>query len=68
MPNDSGVMVTASWGVAEILSFQNRSNYLDKFGAYAYFQWRTRRAMNTKVLENFISFLMRGRTQGFDSE
>jgi hypothetical protein len=44
-------------GVLLEISFQNRLSYLDKFRLYTYFQWRTRRAMNTKVLENFVIFL-----------
>jgi hypothetical protein len=50
------------------ISFQNRLSYLDKFGLYAYFQWRTGRAMNTKVLENFLTFLTVGKTQNFGLE
>jgi hypothetical protein len=52
-------------GKASVL---DRSGYLVKFGVYAYFQWRTGGAMNTKVLDNFITFLTRGRTQNFDLE
>jgi hypothetical protein len=48
-------------GVPLEISFQNRLSYLDKFRLYAYFQWRTRRAMNTKVLENFVTFLTVGK-------
>jgi hypothetical protein len=31
-------------------------------------QWETGGAMNTRVLENFITFLTMGRTQNFDLE
>jgi hypothetical protein len=68
MADISEVMISASWGAAGISSFQDRSNYLDKLGLQAYFYWRTGRAMNIKVLESFIIFLMRGRTQNFDLE
>jgi hypothetical protein len=61
-------MITACWGVLLEISFQNRLRQLNKFGLYTYFQWIIGRAMNTKVLENFITFLTRDRTQGFDSE
>jgi hypothetical protein len=46
----------------------DRSSYLVKFGVGAYFQWGTGGDMNTRVLENFITFLMMGRTQNFDLE
>jgi hypothetical protein len=42
--------------------------YLDEFEVNAYFQRETARTLNTKVLENVITFLTMGRTQGFNSE
>jgi hypothetical protein len=55
------------WKLEEA-SVLDRSGYLVKFGVDAYFQWVTGGAMNTRVLENFITFLMMDRTQNFDLE
>jgi hypothetical protein len=48
--------------------FLNRSGYLDKFGLWAHFQKESGRTPNTKILENFITFITRGRTLNFDLE
>jgi hypothetical protein len=53
------------WKLEEA-SVLDRSGYLVKFGVDACFQWGTGEAMNTKVLENFITFLTMGRIQNFD--
>jgi hypothetical protein len=55
------------WKLKEA-SVLDRSGYLVKFGIGTYFQWGTVGAMNTRVLENFITFLTMGRTQNFDLE
>jgi hypothetical protein len=55
------------WKLEEA-SVLDRSGYLVKFGVGAYFQWGTGGAMNTRVLENFITFLTMGRTQNSDLE
>jgi hypothetical protein len=55
------------WKLEEA-SVLDRSGYLVKFRVDAYFQWGTRGAMNTRVLENLITFLTMGRTQNFDLE
>jgi hypothetical protein len=55
------------WKLEEA-SVLDRSGCLVKFGVDAYFQWVTGGAMNTRVLENFITFLMMDRTQNFDLE
>jgi hypothetical protein len=47
-------------------SFLDRTTYLDKFIIWVYFQWKNGRTLNTGILEYFIAFLMRGRTQNFD--
>jgi hypothetical protein len=47
----------------EISCFLDRSRYLGKFEIWAHLQWRTDKILNTKVIEHFITFLMRGRTQ-----
>jgi hypothetical protein len=36
-----------------------------QFGIFAYFPWKTGRTLNTGIIEHFITFLTRGRTQGF---
>jgi hypothetical protein len=53
------------WKLEEA-SVLDRSGYLVKFIVGAYFQWGTGGAMDTRVLENFITFLMMGRTQNSD--
>jgi hypothetical protein len=47
-------------------SVLERSGYLVKFRVDTYFHWETGGAMNTRVLENFITFLTMGITQNFD--
>jgi hypothetical protein len=39
---------------------------LDTIGIRAHFHWKTDRTPNTEFIEEFRSFLTRGRTQGFD--
>jgi hypothetical protein len=53
------------WKLWEV-SVLDRSNYLDKFGLYTYFQKNSERTPNTKILENFISFLTVGKAQNFN--
>jgi hypothetical protein len=65
--NDSGVMVPESWECCWH-SFLDRTRYLDTFGIWAYLEWKTGRTLNTGIIEHFINFLTRGRTQNFDSE
>jgi hypothetical protein len=55
------------WKLGEV-SILDRSGYLVKFGVYTYFQWITGGAMNTKALDNFITFLTMGRTQNSNLE
>jgi hypothetical protein len=55
------------WKLKEA-SVLDRSGYLVKFRIGTYFQWGTVGAMNTRVLENFVTFLTMGRTQNFDLE
>jgi hypothetical protein len=50
----------------EDVSILDRSNCPDKFGLYAHFQKNSERTSNTKILENFVTFLTLGRTQNFD--
>jgi hypothetical protein len=57
-------MVTKIWGVSVL----DMSNCLDKFGLYAHFQKNSERTLNTKILENFVTFLMEGKTQNFGLE
>jgi hypothetical protein len=64
MTNGSGVMISASSGCGWN-SFLDRTRYLENFGIWAYFQWKTRRTLNTEVIENFITLLTKGRTQNF---
>jgi hypothetical protein len=49
------------WKLEEA-SVLDRSGRLDKLGLYAHFQKNSRRTPNTKILENFITFLTVGRT------
>jgi hypothetical protein len=49
------------WKVGEGSVF-DRSNCLDKFGLYAHFQKNSERTPNTKILGNFVTFLMVGKT------
>jgi hypothetical protein len=53
------------WKLEEA-SVLDRSGYLVKFGVDAHFQWGTGGDMNTRVLDNFITFLTKGRTQNSD--
>jgi hypothetical protein len=43
-----------------------RSNCLDNFGLQAHFQTNSGETLNTKIPENFVSFLTVDRTQDFD--
>jgi hypothetical protein len=43
-----------------------RLNCLDKFGLHAQFQTYPGGTWNTEFLDNFVTFLMVGRTQDFD--
>jgi hypothetical protein len=52
------------WKLEET-SVLDRSGRLDKLGLYAHFQ-KNSRTPNTKILENFITFLTVGRTQNSD--
>jgi hypothetical protein len=55
------------WKLGEV-SVLDRSNCVDKFGLYAHFQKNSERTPNTKILGNFVSFLMVGKTQNFGLE
>jgi hypothetical protein len=47
-------------------SVLDRLRYLGKFGIGAQFQWETGNTLNTGIIEHFLTFLTRGRTQGFN--
>jgi hypothetical protein len=47
-------------------SVLDRSNCLDNFGFWAQFHKNSGWTLNTKILENFVSFLTVGKTQNFD--
>jgi hypothetical protein len=55
------------WKLEEA-SVLDRSGSLVKFRVDAYFEWGTGGAMNTRVLENFITFLTMGTTHNSDLE
>jgi hypothetical protein len=57
MPNGSRVMVISIWGGV---------SGLEKLEPYGHLQQNSGRPLNTKILENIITFLTRGRTQNSD--
>jgi hypothetical protein len=70
-------MISGIWGVAEIQFWTDRDTWpnlgfeLTSNGNLFFagnFQWKSDRPWNIKIIENFINFLTRGRTQCFNSE
>jgi hypothetical protein len=55
------------WNLEEV-SVLDRSNCLDKFGLWDHFQTIFGETVNTKILENFVTFLTVGRTQNLVSD
>jgi hypothetical protein len=53
------------WNLGEV-SVLDRSDHLQKFGLYTHFQKNFGGTLNTKILENFVTFLTVGKTLNFD--
>jgi hypothetical protein len=61
-------MITVSWVCYQNFLVSGQISCLHNSELYAYIQRKSERTPNTRVLENFITLLARGRTQNFDLE